>query len=223
VQNVGSPDAGHAFGVAPVQESPHAPEAQVGDPVPDVGLGHECPQVPQLFGSPEVVLVQNVGSPVAGHAFGVVPEQARPHIAELHVGDPVPDVGLGQECPHVPQLLGSPVVRFLHVVGAADGQPVYPRLHVYAQLPASQSAVAFATPVVHRWLHDPQFCESFVVSTHAIWVGQNMLSGAEQPLAQAPLLQTGVVPVQAFPHLPQLDEVVMLVSQPSSGLVVQCA
>jgi hypothetical protein len=66
-----------------------------------------------------------------------------------------------------------------------------------AQLPPVQ-----VDPTGHAWPHDPQFATLEVVSTHA--PAEHCIWPVGQPDDEhAPLAQTWV-PVQAFPHIPQL-------------------
>jgi hypothetical protein len=120
-----------------------------------------CPHAPQLLGS-VVVSAHSVGAAV-GHAVSPAP-QLSVHAPPEHAGCPAPAAGPRHECPQPPQLFGSSCSS-THAVGLAEGHPLYPLLHVKAQVLAEHIGCAFATPPGHAWPHPSQFLASSVVST----------------------------------------------------------
>jgi hypothetical protein len=74
-------------------------------------------------------------------------------------------------------------------------------LHVKPQAPAVQEAEALLTLVVHFLPHDPQLFGSVDSLTHA---PLQLESPEGQPLTHAEFEQSGVPPLQACPHEPQL-------------------
>jgi hypothetical protein len=91
---------------------------------------------------------------------------------------------------------------------------------------AAHVGVAFATEVVHRWLHIPQLKRSLVRSVQVD--PQSVGVGAEHPEAHECMFpdpeQSGVPAPHFVPHAPQLLVVLICVSHPWSGPPsVQCA
>jgi len=78
---------------------------------------------------------------------------------------------------------------------------------------------------VQSWPHAPQFVGSVAKLTH--FVPHRLGAGAtqldEQVYVEPDAEQSAVGAAQALPHDPQLSGVLMLVSQPSSARVEQCA
>jgi hypothetical protein len=107
--------------------------------------------------------------------------------------------------PHAPQLFTSPDVSMqapLHVICFAG----------HAQVPFVQLA-----PLPHLFPHVPQFALSERRSTHA---PLHTVSGAVHVAAQAPLLQTGVMPEHTVPQAPQLFGSVVTSTQVSPHALV---
>jgi hypothetical protein len=157
---------------------------------------HALPQVPQSF----TLLVVSTQLPL--QRDGVADGQPETHVDPAHTGVPPLHACVA---PQPPQLLTS-LVKFTH----APLQRVYPLLHVKLHALPVQLAVALATAVVHAWPHVLQLLTSLVVSTQlplqsvGATVGQPDAHAYE---AVAPT-QTGVVPVQSLPQVPQLLAVV---------------
>jgi len=180
-------------------------------------------QAPQLFASVlSLMHVPFAPKTVPVHRLGKELGQAGAHALDAH--DVAPFTGAPQTWSHAPQLLLS-FVRSSHDVGAPTGQPLYPdaALHAHPQALPLHVAVEFAGPEAHAWPHALQFCGSSVVLTHVLVLVQYVGVEPEQPLTHAVPLHTGVPPEHVTPQAPQLGDVVVLVSQPSSGLLVQWA
>jgi hypothetical protein len=84
----------------------------------------------------------------------------------------------------------------------------------------AQSGVACATCVVQIVPHDPQLLRSLVVSVHVVPVVPHAVMPAGHPETHEYVLpepeQSGVPPLHAIPHAPQLLTVLTCVSHPSS-------
>jgi hypothetical protein len=148
--------------------------------------------------------------------------QVQPHVLALQL---VVELGGPEHTwAQAPQLLGS-FVRFSHAVGEPGGHPVYPEpvLHPQPQALPLHEVVEFAGPAGQTLPQPLQFCGSSVVFTHVLVLVQYVGVDPEQPLTQLVPLHTGVPPEQVTPHPPQLGDVAVLVSQPSSGPPVQWA
>jgi hypothetical protein len=209
----------HSLGVVPPHVTPQVP-LHVALPVPATGGGHVFPHPPQLLVSlPKLTQApcapsraQRLGSAELGHEGE--------HALDAH--DVEPFTGATQALPHPPQFAGS-VARLSHAVGAFTGQPVYPVLQDQLHALLLHVGVESASPAAQTCPHALQFCGSLVVSTQVSLLVQRVGVGDMQPLTHEVPLHTGVPPEHETPQAPQLGDVVVLVSQPSSGLLVQCA
>jgi serine/threonine-protein kinase len=159
-------------------------------------VAHLLEQLPQLFGS-LVVFVQNVGSRV-GHAFGCDAEHVCTH-------DPVEQSWPGLQA--VPALPASPAP---HPAEAPQCWAlVFGSTHAPPQLTRPEPHVAawhwppvHVCPVEHVLLHVPQFCGSFIASTHDC---PHCMVPPPHACAQAPFEQTmAFVASHVLPHPPQL-------------------
>ena len=137
---------------------------------------------------------------VLPHSFGVATGHPVTQAEPLQTG--VPPL---HALPHVWQLSLSLVVSTHTPLHA-----VYPLLHANVHMLLRQMACALATPVEHTFPHDPQSAGSLVVSTQvpAHSVGADAKQPDTHEYVPPELEHTGVPPVQALPHAPQLAAVV---------------
>ena len=141
-----------------------------------------------------------------------------PHVPFTHWAEPWPTA---HDLPQAPQL---PLPVSAVSQPAAPVQSPKPSWHLpIAHTPLTQLASAFGNE--QTFPHVPQFAASICRSTHLT----PHVSGAEaaqlttQVCVLPMLAQNGASALQDVPQPPQVSGRVMLVSHPSSTLVVQCA
>jgi hypothetical protein len=165
------------------------------------------------------------------HPFATSPSQFPKPLVQVAVQAPlaqagVPLVTVGQRIAHAPQFATSVIRLRSHPLDVVVSQSPKPVLHAMAHAAALQTGVLFA-PLVHVRPHSPQLSASTVVSVQV--VPQRVVPVAHPsvhvyvagPPSFAIMLHVAAVGGHTRVQLPHAAALVMSVSQPSSGFVLQ--